>query len=123
MMSEPDGKETAYALLKRGTYLLDSGNPAQAAVVLQRAMAGEPGKGSILETLGRAEYSCGRYQAASGCFENALEVDPTNDYAHYCLGLCCLKTKRRRKAGGHFKLAWQLSPKDMYREMADRFGV
>ena len=50
-------------------------------------------------------------------------MDPTNDYAHYCLGLCCLKTKRRRKAGGHFKLAWQLSQKEMYEEMAARFGA
>jgi len=122
-MSGPDGEEHAYALLKRGKGLLESGNPAQAVGLLQRALVTEPRKGSILEMLGRAEYSCGLYQAASGRFEDALEVDPTNDYAHYCLGLCCLKTRRRRKAGGHFKLAWQLSPKEMYREKASRFGA
>lgn len=122
-MSELDGEETTYALMKRGKELLESGNPVQATAVLQRALVEEPRKGSILEMLGRAEYSCGRYQAASGRFEDALEVDPTNDYAHYCLGLCCLKTKRKRKAGGHFKLAWQLSPIEMYREMAARFGA
>ncbi|MBU4173520.1 MAG: tetratricopeptide repeat protein [Actinobacteria bacterium] len=122
-MSVEDDEESAYTLLERGKGLLESGNPAKAVVLLQRALVAEPRKGSILEMLGRAEYSCGRYQAASVRFEDALEVDPTNDYAHYCLGLCCLKTKSGRKAGGHFKLAWQLSPKEMYSEMAARFGA
>ncbi len=122
-MNVEDDGECAYSLLKRGKVLLESGKPAQASVLLTRALAAQPRKGSILEMLGRAEYSCGRYRAASGRFKDALEVDPTNDYAHYCLGLCCLKTKRGRKAGGHFKLAWQLSPNEMYREMAARFGA
>ena len=122
-MSVEEDRESAYVLMKRGKGLLETGNPDQAAALLKRALVAEPGKGSILEMLGRAEYSCGLYQFAYERFEDALEVDPTNDYAHYCLGLCCLKTKRRRKAGGHFKLAWQLSPKEMYSEMAARFGA
>ncbi|MBU4194406.1 MAG: tetratricopeptide repeat protein, partial [Actinobacteria bacterium] len=114
-MSVEDDEETAYGLLMRGNLLLESDDPAQAVVVLERALAEEPRKGSILEALGRAEYSSARYREASGRFRDALEVDPTNDYAHYCLGLCCLKMKRNHEAGGHFKIAWYLSPNEMYR--------
>lgn len=103
--------------------LLEDGNPAQAAVVLERARAIEPRKGSILEALGRAYYSSGRYREAASRFEEALDVDPANDYAHYCLGLCYLKTGNKVEAGGHFKMAWFLRPHEMYRLNAELFGV
>lgn len=112
-----------YALLRRGRELLEEGDPAQAALVLERARLAQPGKGSILEELGRAYYSCGRYREAAAGFEEALEVDPANDYAHYCLGLCLLKMKRGTEAAGHFKLAWTLRPCEIYREKAARFGA
>ena len=116
-------QETAYELLQKGKELLVEDNPAQAALVLERALRVVPRKGSILEVLGRAYYRCGRYIDAAISFEEAVEVDPTNDYAHYCLGLCYLKLKRNREAGKHFKLAWVLRPGEMYREKAIRFGV
>lgn len=116
-------EETTYGLLMRGKELLEGGNPAQAAVVLERARSREPRKGSILEALGRAYYGYGRYGEAAGRFREALEVDPTNDYAHYCLGLCSLKLKKNKEAAGHFKLAWFLRPGDMYEGKAVRFGV
>jgi len=116
-------KETAYVLLQKGRELLEDGNPAQAAFVLERARSREPNKGSILEMLGMAYYGYCRYRDAARSFEEALEVDPTNDYAHYCLGLCFLKLDRRSEAGGHFKLAWYLRPYEMYRGKAVRFGA
>lgn len=116
-------KETAYELLKRGRELLEEDNPAQAAIILERALREIPSKGSILEVLGRAYYRSGRYIEAAGRFEEAIEVDPTNDYAHYCLGLCYLKLKRKTEARAHFKIAWFLKPGEMYREKAARFGI
>lgn len=118
----PDS-DTAYALLQRGSELLEEGNPAQAALVFEKARMLEPGKGSILEVLGRAYYLCGRYEAAAERFNEALAVDPNNDYAHYCLGLTYLKLKRKAEAAGHFKLAWSLMPRDAYRDKAIRFGA
>lgn len=116
-------EESAYNLLGRGLELMDQGNSAQAAVVLERAREAEPRKGSILEALGRAYFSSRRYEVAGGRFEEALEVDPTNDYAHYCLGLCYLKLRRKEEAAGHFKLAWTLKPAEEYSMMARRFGA
>jgi len=118
-----ESEESAYALLGRGLELLDQGNPAQAAIVLERARATEPRKGSILEALGRAYFSSHRYDVAATCFEEALEVDPTDDYAHYCLGLSYLKLKDKQAAAGHFMLAWTLKPAEEYSMMARRFGA
>jgi tetratricopeptide (TPR) repeat protein len=116
-------RESTYSLVKRGVALLDGGNPAQAALVLEKARVAEPGKGSILELLGRAYYSSGRHDAAAAVFEEAIEVDPVNDYAHYCLGLCYLKLRRKPEAAGQFKVAWALKPLDIYRSKAERFGA
>jgi tetratricopeptide (TPR) repeat protein len=113
----------AYLLLQRGRELLEDGHPAHAAVVLERARITAPRKGSVLETLGRAYYSYGCYGEAAVRFQEALEIDPTNDYAHYCLGLCYLKTKRKAEAAGHFKIAWSLRPREAYRIKAVRFGA
>jgi len=116
-------EENAYSLLLKGRELLEAENPAQAAIVLERARVIEPGKGSILELLGRAYFGYGRYASAAASFEDALEADPTNDYAHYCLGLCYLKLKRPDEARTHFKLAWFLKPGEEYRLKAARYGL
>lgn len=116
-------EENAYELLKQGVELLEEGHPVQAASVLERASSMEPEKGSILEALGRAYYSCGRFRDAETRFAEAVLVDPNNDYAHYCLGLCLLKARRTAEAGAHFKLAWSMRPAEVYREQAARFGA
>jgi tetratricopeptide (TPR) repeat protein len=113
----------AYKLLKRGLALLEEGHPARAAAALERALELEPDKGSILEALGRAYFSSGRYSFAERCFREALRIAPNNDYAHYCLGLCLLKADRTIEAGAHFKLAWCMRPSEVYREKAARFGA
>lgn len=77
--------ETAYELLKRGEDLLRTGNPAQAAIVLERALKQEPGRSSIHEALGRACFDSGRYVRAAREFQTVIDLYPTNSYAHYCL--------------------------------------
>lgn len=121
-MSAADEAST-YALLNTGRELLEEGKFRRAVRVLERARKSEPRKGSILEPLGRAYYLGRDYRKAYRCFKQALEIDPTNDYAHYCMGLCCLKLDRHEKAGGHFKMAWSLKPCEIYREKAFRFGA
>ncbi len=53
-----------YELLQRGQALLEGRHHAQAAIVLERADRLEPGKGSILEALGRAYYNSGQAERA-----------------------------------------------------------
>ena len=50
--------------------------PRQAAIVLERAAALEPGKGSILEALGRAYYNTGQHEPAAGDVRGAARDRP-----------------------------------------------
>ncbi len=118
--SDPEG---AYELLQRGTALLAKRHPAQAAVVLVRAAAIEPAKGSILEPLGRALFMSGQLERAVETFEALLEIDPSNHYAHYALGRSLIRLGRRAQGRTHLRLAVALAPDSrLYRGGLGRLG-
>ena len=117
---EPD-RESAYALLQRGLGLMQQGHNAQAAIVLERAALAEPGKGSILEALGRAFYNSGQHDRARQTFEELLELDPSADYAHYALGQSLKLLRRPAEARTHLRLAVALNPRsELYRAALHR---
>lgn len=117
---DPEG---AYELLQRGTALLAKRHAAQAAIVLARAAALEPGKGSILEPLGRALFMTGQLDRAIETFEALLEIDPSNHYAHYALGRSLIRQGRRDAGRTHLKLAVALAPGSrLYRGGLRRLG-
>ncbi len=105
-----DDRESAYELLQRGHALMRRHHHAQAAVVLERAAHIEPGKGSILEALGRACYNSGQHDRAREVFEALLQVDPSAHYAHYALGQSLKRLGREREAWTHLRLAVALAP-------------
>ena len=107
MTEEP---ESAYELLQRGQALVRGRHHAQAAVVLERAARLEPGKGSILEALGRAYYNSGQPERARETFEALLEVDPSSHYGQFALGQSLKKLGREREAWTHLRLAVALAP-------------
>jgi Flp pilus assembly protein TadD len=110
-------RETAYGLLQRGQALLKSRHHAQAAIVLQRAARLEPGKGSILEPLGRAYHHSGQFELARQTFEQLLDVDPSAHWAHFALAASLRKLDRIPEARTHLRLAVALSPtSDLYRQ-------
>ncbi len=113
--------ETAYELLQRGSALLASHHHAQAAVVLARAARLEPGKGSILEALGRAYFNSAQHEPARETFEALLEVDPSSPYGHFALGQCLKRLGRTGEARTHLRLAVALAPgSDLYRSALAR---
>jgi tetratricopeptide (TPR) repeat protein len=113
--------ETAYELLQRGQALLEGRHHAQAAIVLERADRAEPGKGSILEALGRAYFNSGQHESARATFARLLELDPSAHYAHYALGQSLKRLGRRDEAGTHLRLAVALSPGSrLYRDALAR---
>lgn len=105
-----DERETAYDLLQRGQTLLDRRHFAQAATVLERADRLEPGKGSILEALGRAYFNSGQAERACATFEALLEIEPASHYAHYAIGQSLKRLGRTDRARTHLRLAVALSP-------------
>jgi Flp pilus assembly protein TadD len=115
--------ETAYDLLQRGHALLEGRHHAQAAIVLERADRLEPGKGSILEALGRAYFNSGQAERARQTFTSLLDVDPSAHYAHYGLAMSLKRLGRRSEARTHLRLAVALSPRtQLYRDALDRLG-
>jgi tetratricopeptide (TPR) repeat protein len=115
--------ESAYSLLQRGQQLMQKRHHAQAAIVLSRAARLEPGKGSILEALGRAYYNSGQHEASRETFEALLEVDPSAHYAHYALGQSLKQLGRRVEARTHLRLAVALAPDSaLYQGALNRLG-
>jgi Tfp pilus assembly protein PilF len=100
----------AYELFQRGTALLADHHAHQAVTVLERVKTMEPERGSVCEALGRAYYESGRPEAAREQFAQALELDPVNDYAHFCLALCLLRSGEVQVAIGHLRLALAMRP-------------
>jgi Flp pilus assembly protein TadD len=110
----------AFVAFQEGSHLLATANHHAAATALERARNLEPDQGSIREALGRAYYSSGRVPAAQAEFTRAVEIDPVNDYAHFGLGLCLLKTGDRIGARRHLRLAVAMRPQPEYRDALAR---
>ena len=108
--ADADDRETAYELLQRGQALLRKRHNAQAAVVLERAALLEPGRGSILEALGRATFNSGNHARALEVFEALLENDPSSAYGHFALAQSLRKVGRGKEAVVRLRLACALEP-------------
>ena len=108
---EPETPEgDVYEWYQRGVQLLGDGHPAAAATLLARAAAVEPGSRSILEALGRAQYDTGRYTESMTAFTALVAVSPTDDYAHFGLGLAASRAGELRLAAEHLALAVAMRP-------------
>lgn len=106
--SAPDGG--VYEWYRRGLDLLGAGDAAAAATLLARAAEAEPGSRSILEALGRAQYDAGRYDDAMQSFTELIARNPTDDYAHFGLGLAADKAGDLPLAAEHLALAVAMRP-------------
>jgi tetratricopeptide (TPR) repeat protein len=118
-----DDRETPYALLQRGRELMRGRHFAQAAIVLERAARAEPGRGSILEALGRASYNAGDHARAAEVFTDLLAVDPSAHYGHYALGQSLKQLGRTDEAATHLRIAVALAPDNrLYASALRRLG-
>jgi len=99
-----------YDLYRRGLDLLGRGSPAAAEQLLQRAAEAEPGSRSVLEALGRAQFDAGRYAAAADSFRQIVEASPSDDYAHFGLGLALARDGNPAAAAEHLALAAAMRP-------------
>jgi predicted Zn-dependent protease len=105
----PDDADV-HAWYTKGMELLDNGSPAAAAQVLQRAAAAEPHSRSVREALARAQFDMGRYAEAADNFRVIVEASPSDDYAHFGLGLALTRTGEHEKAAEYLALAAAMRP-------------
>ena len=87
----------AYELFHKGKKLSDSNDHLKAVMDLEKAMTIEPEKSSIREALARSYYNSGLYDSAKKQFNKVIELDPSNDYAYFGMGLCLLKEGKIEK--------------------------
>lgn len=121
-MQDPE-HESAYDLFQRGTRMLGDRHPGAAAVLLERALALEPGKASILEALGQAYYNQGLHALAAERFTAIVEADPLAHYAHFGLGLSRSRLGDARAARRHLRMAVFLKPdNESYQRALARLG-
>jgi predicted Zn-dependent protease len=105
----PDGGDV-HAWYTRGLELLGKGSAAAAAQVLERAAAAEPGSRSVREALARAQFDTGRYAEAADNFRVIVEASPSDDYAHFGLGLALARTGDHKAAAEYLALAAAMRP-------------
>src|SRR6266700_5964404 len=102
--------DDVHAWYRRGMDLLGRGSPAAAAQVLQRASTAEPGSRSVREALARAQFDVGRYAEAADNFRMIVEASPSDDYAHFGLGLALARTGNHAAAAEYLALAAAMRP-------------
>jgi len=116
-----DAARDAYDLFRSGTALLEGGDHHAAVLPLQRARNLEPDKASVREALGRALFHTQRYGEAAEEFAAVTAVEPTNDYALFCLGRCLQQLGRPADALPPLTQAAALRPeRPDYRVYRDR---
>jgi tetratricopeptide (TPR) repeat protein len=99
-----------HAWYTNGLDLLRKGSPAAAAHVLQRAANAEPESLSVREALARAQFDTGQYEAAAVNFATIVEASPTDDYAHFGLGLALARVGEHEAAAEYLALAAAMRP-------------
>jgi Flp pilus assembly protein TadD len=100
----------AYDWYVRGHELLAGGNPAAAAQLLRHAVAADPGSRAAREALARALFDAREYGEARAVFATIVAEHPSDDYAHFGLGLAALRSGDHRVAVEHLSLAVAMKP-------------
>jgi tetratricopeptide (TPR) repeat protein len=100
----------AYDWFRRGSALLDSGNPAAAAELLAWAVVEEPSARSVREALARALFDARRFEDAAREFGVLVDLAPDDDYAQFGLGLALWRLRRFPQAADHLAMATVMRP-------------
>lgn len=104
----PEG--TPYEWYRRAEALLASGNPDAAAVLFQRLRVVDPGSSAVLEAHARALFDSRRYDEAAVAFRDLVDRSPSEDYAHYGLGLSLWRLQRFPEARDELAMAVVMRP-------------
>jgi Flp pilus assembly protein TadD len=99
-----------YDWYTRGMELLAAGDAAAAAQLLEHAARAEPEARSVREGLARALFDSGRYDRARAAFAANVDESPTDDYAHFGLGLSHVRLGEFDAAVEHLAIAVALRP-------------
>jgi tetratricopeptide (TPR) repeat protein len=111
-MSNPSGD--VYDWYTRGLGLLEAGDAAAAAALLEHVAREEPASPSVREALARALFDSGAYARAREQFAANVAESPADDYAHFGLGLACARTGDYDEACEHLAIAVAMRPENKH---------
>jgi tetratricopeptide (TPR) repeat protein len=103
----PEG--SVYDWFQRAQALLDTGNADAALQLLYRVKA-EDSSTSVLEALGRALFDARRYVEAESVFRELCERVPSDDFAHYGLGVSLWRMQEFTLARDELAMAFVMRP-------------
>jgi len=111
MLDESEGAPlgSVYEWFQRAQALLESGNADAALQLLYRVKA-EDSSGSVLEALGRALFDARRYVEAESVFRELCELVPSDDFAHYGLGVSLWRMQEFTLARDELAMAFVMRP-------------
>lgn len=99
----------AYEWFHRAEKLLSEGNPDAALQLLYR-VRDEDSSTSVLEALARALFDARKYVEAESVFRELCERTPSDDFAHYGLGLSLWRMQEFTLARDELAMAFVMRP-------------
>ena len=121
MTSEGAPEGTAYEWYRRAIDLLERGDASASLVLLDRVLTEDPDSVSAREARARALFDARRFDEAADAFDSLVQVNPSDDFAHYGLGMALWRLQRFRHAEDHLAMASVMRPdRDDYRTALDQ---
>src|SRR5208283_2198968 len=111
------------AQLNLSIVLIREKQPADAAVLLDKAASEKPKEFRPVYYLGEALLAAGSYEASQKAFQMATELDPKSAFAELGLGRSLADQSKLDNAAPHFRKAAELDParRDALLELASNY--
>lgn len=97
---------------RRATMLFETGNPAEAARLLEPIVEAEPGNSGVRQLLARAYFLSAQLRRAEEQLRRLIERDPSDHYAHHVLGRTLERLNRPQDALRHLRIAAAMNAGD-----------
>jgi Tfp pilus assembly protein PilF len=105
---------TLYDRYSLATARLEAGQPLEAARTLEPVATEVAQSASAQLLLARAYFGSAQLSRARAAFARVVELDPTDDYAHFALGRVAERSGDVQAAMGHYRVAAALAPRSEY---------
>jgi Flp pilus assembly protein TadD len=108
---------------RRAALYMESGDPAEAARILQPICVAEPGNADVRLQLALAYFASAQLHRAEAELRRLVERDPSDHYAHHVLGRTLERLNRPGEALPHLRLAEAMSTVPDYRDAVRRVSA
>ncbi len=108
--ADDDWSGTPYDWYRSAATHLAAGDAEAALELLERLRMVDPHSTSVLEGYARALFDSRRYAEAVAAFSDLADRRPSDDYAHYGLGMSLWRVQRFPEARDHLAMAFVMRP-------------